>query len=67
MASGELGPLPMHLEGLSVADAEQQAGDLGWVVCVMRPGEIHPAGPFRADRVNLHVDERDVVIGVGVG
>ncbi|GAB3785617.1 hypothetical protein [Nocardioides ungokensis] len=67
MASGELGPLPKHLAGLPVADAELQARDLGWVVRVKRPGEIYPAGPFRADRANLHVDGRDVVIDVSVG
>lgn len=67
MAFGKLGSLPEHLAGLPVVDAERQARDLGWEVRVKRPGEIYPAGPFRANRANLHVDEQGVVIGVGRG
>ena len=33
----------------------------------MRRGEIYPAGPFRANRANLHVDENEIVLDVSIG
>lgn len=67
MLSKELDPPPQHLVGLPAADAQQQARQLGWDVRVMRRGEIYPAGPFRANRANLHVDENEIVLDVSIG
>jgi len=58
---------PKQLIGLPTADAEKQARELGWEVRVMRRGATYPAGPFRADRTNLHTDESEIVLDVSIG
>lgn len=61
------GPLPTEFIDLSAADAENRARGQELQVRVQRPSLVYAAGPFQPHRLNLHVDEDEVVVCVSRG
>ncbi len=52
--------------GLVAGEAEELARAQGWTVRRLRPGQMATMD-FRDDRVNLHVDESDIVTDATLG